>query len=219
MREHEVEPLHALAHDRREVLVERGLPLLGAIVEDDVAALQQPVGVGTVFLVVFERARIERRLGVVVAVDEQLLDMLAVGTPVAGEHGAPDVAERAQFGNGAVLREVAARHHSVGLARVHVLERVAQHVRAVLIRRQEVDVADHPDPRERCDRTRGKRRGDDRRNKNRSKFCSRFHDLAILRSLPEAVAKPAVARAPSPLRQGRGGLATSCIRGFAITSP
>ncbi|MBO7689073.1 MAG: hypothetical protein J6V72_22025 [Kiritimatiellae bacterium] len=34
----------------------------------------------------------------------------------------------------------------------------------------------------------------------------------------EVVAKPAVARAPSPLRQGRGGLATSCIRGFATTS-
>jgi pyruvate formate lyase activating enzyme len=30
----------------------------------------------------------------------------------------------------------------------------------------------------------------------------------------DVVAKTAVARAPSPLRQGRGGLATSCIRGF-----
>ena len=157
VREHEVEPLHALAHDRREVLIERGLPLLGAVVEDDVAALQQPVGVDAVLFVVREDAGEERRLGVVVAVDEQLLDVLAVGTLVAGEHGAPDVAERAQLGDGAVLREVAAGHHAVGLARVHVLERVAQHVRAVRIRRQEVDVADHPEPRQRLLRHRNRR--------------------------------------------------------------
>ena len=32
----------------------------------------------------------------------------------------------------------------------------------------------------------------------------------------EVLAKPDVARAPSPLQQGRGGLATSCTHGFAI---
>ena len=38
------------------------------------------------------------------------------------------------------------------------------------------------------------------------------------RSAGGRLQKPDVARAPSPLQQGRGGLATSCTLGFAIAS-
>ena len=129
--------LHLLRVHARPRLIEHALPHGLAVRSDAVRRPRRLVGI-------FRRQRLRRvavtmSLHVVVAVDEQLLDRLAVGAPVLGEHLEPRLPHELQLVHEPAVRHVARDDHAVGLAVAEELQRPLEHRHLLLV--VDVDVA------------------------------------------------------------------------------
>ena len=139
MHAHELVALHCLHVHRRIVLVEHALPALGHVQREDVVAVLLLRDAELL------RGTIVPAVDVVVARHEDLLDVLAVGTLVAGEHAPPRFAHAAQLRVEPAVGHVAGDQHGVHLLVAEISQGLLEDVARALPAR-DVDVGEDAEP-------------------------------------------------------------------------